>query len=74
MSRRWHLEHADGRRWTKDELDDLTARLSEATRMAPYEYGCSCVFIDPECEPWVKGEYSGLYYVDDPDCVVVWDE
>ena len=73
MSRRWHLEHADGRWWTGDELDELAARLRERTRIGPFDESCFRVCIDRNCDPWLLGDWGGYYFADDPDCKVVWD-
>ena len=76
MSRRWHLAHADGREWTKGELDDLAVRLKEETRIAPYDTACHAVCIDGDGAPVMLNEYGEWAYIwpGSHDAVVVWDE
>lgn len=74
--RLWHLEHADGRKWTFGELDALAVR-----RCGHFDGpALRGVCIDERGEPVVLDTAGTYHYprdtrlVDDGDMAVVWDE
>ena len=56
--RKWHLEHADGREWTKDELD---ARIGDIRR------NDHCYPFDGECHDVCISTNGTIYLIDDGD-------
>ena len=68
--RRWHLEHADGREWTRDELDAVCDGYDQSP--------CADVLLDRDgVVALVTGMERVIYIghtVEDEDMEVVWDE
>lgn len=75
MARRWHLEHPDGREWTRDELS-RAVQLLRLGRYGGYRKtdGCQYVCIDDDGRPFLldtSGEWWWL--ADYSDMVVTFD-
>lgn len=71
---KWHLEHANGREWTDDELAEFVRVEREHERMWPYDAGnwattaldrYGRIYVHDACETWHQ-------LVD--DVVVIWDD
>lgn len=63
MGRRWHVEHADGRPWTQEELDGM---------VFPDHVDHMC--IDPVGDPYLLTERGEWWGFNTYDVEVVWDE
>lgn len=72
MTRHWHVEHGDGRPWTRDELDGLVAL--DCTGRRPPLPKWWLTLIDEESRPVLIDTRVEWHDVVDPDMVVVWDE
>lgn len=62
MARRWHVEHADGREWTQDELDAVV-------KPGHVDHVC----IDPAGNPYLLTERGEWWRFNIGDMRVVWD-
>lgn len=72
MARHWHLEHPDGREWTRDELDRVvrTLRLGRYGCYHEFDgYQLSC--IDEEGRPFLLDMSGQWWPVSDYSDVVV---
>lgn len=75
MTRRWHVEHANGRPWDRIELDSLVRRTRRAEGRPVSDEGCEVACIDQNGEVYLLDTYGDWNYVmDDEDLVVVWDD
>ena len=71
MGRRWHIRHADGRRWTFDELLESIRIDRERDGIWPYDAGLfavavcedDCAYLLDNCQTW--------HFL---DAEVVWDD
>ena len=75
MSRRWHVEHADGREWTQFELNELAARLAMRTGCVSLHRENQVLCIDRCGAPILIDGFGAWWYVDAEreDMEVVWD-
>ena len=75
--RKWHLEHADGREWAQDELDEIVRACREHDEDWPYDVRCydvaintyGCVVLNDNFCTWHQP-----YIAAERDMEVVWDE
>ena len=77
MIKTWHLEHADGSKWTDAELNELTRNYRRWHQCSPLGGRCMNVCVDPQgilylLDSW--GEWNLVDYEDDEkDMVVVYE-
>lgn len=75
MTRRWHVEHADGRRWTPEEFDAAVVDARSRCRWDP---------VDMPCDDYAVDSIGVIYLIDEEgmawslnerrdDARVVWD-
>ena len=75
--KRYRLEHADGREWTKEELNEVVRVDREHDKMWPYDAEChhvavdrfGCVFLLDNICAW-HVPYPSI----ESDMVVVWND
>lgn len=74
---RWRIEHADGRYWTRGELDELVRVDREHDGMWPYDAECRHVAVDRYGCAFLL-DSACAWHVPYPsiegDMVVVWDD
>ena len=74
MTRRWHVEHRDGRTWTQGELDRLVRDTRERGSRHPFGEDCWYVCMDGDGSLFLLDSGGEWHCVADDDMVVVSDE
>lgn len=72
MTRHWHIEHGDGRPWTRDELDGQVA-LDCAGRRPPLPKWWLTLIDEASCPVLVDTRVEWHDVKEGEDMVVVWD-
>lgn len=74
----WHLEHADGREWTRDELAKVIGDEREHDGLWPYDASLIAVAIGDDSRVYLIDNCMTWHWLDEvrdgEDAVVVWDE
>lgn len=75
MARRWHVEHADGSRWTKGELTKIIHDEREHDDLCPFDADLFALTIDMDCTIFLIDNCMNWHLMDETDdMVVMWDE
>ena len=71
MSRKWHVEHADGREWTVDELTDAVRAERGHDGLWPVDAGVFATAVGHDGRVYALDDCQAWHMLD--DCEVVWD-
>lgn len=74
-TRRWHLEHADGREWTRDELVEIVRDERRHDGLWPYDVNLFAVSVDGDggCAYLLDNCMHWHALFEGDDMAVVWD-
>lgn len=68
MTRRWHLEHTDGRRWAYEELAEIVRIDREHDDVWPYEVGVFAVAIGMDSTVYLLDNFMAWHRMADLRC------